>query len=71
LGVRPTAAERIAVAFLEQERSPQPPVQEENFRLQHAVNCRHQNKKKALITEHREYFNLVNAKKNQLDHSSF
>jgi len=33
----------IAAAFLGQERSPQPPRQEAQFRLRPAANCRHQN----------------------------
>jgi len=37
------ATEEIAVALLGQKRSLQSPWQETNFRLQPAVNCRHQN----------------------------
>jgi len=42
LGVRSTTTEWITVALLGQERSPQPPRQEANFRLRSAANCRHQ-----------------------------
>ena len=38
---RSTATEWIAVAFLGQECSPQPPRQEANFRLRPAANCDH------------------------------
>ena len=56
--VRSIATERsihsywvIAVAFLGQERSPQPPWQEAQFRLQPVVKCHHQNleNKKTLL----------------------
>ena len=46
LGVRSTGTERIAVALLRQERSPQSPQQEAQFWLRPAVNCRHQKKRK-------------------------
>jgi len=35
----------IAVALFGQERSPQPPRQEAQFRLRPAANCRHQKRK--------------------------
>ena len=51
LGVRFTATEWIAVALLGQERSPQPPWQEAQFRLRPAAHCRRQNKKKQQTNE--------------------
>jgi len=45
LDVRTKATEEIAVTLFGQERSPQPPRQDAQFRLGPAANCRHQNTK--------------------------
>jgi len=42
LGIPSTATELVAAALLGQERSPQPPRQEAQFRLRPAANCRRQ-----------------------------
>ena len=46
LGIRSTATEWITIATLGQDRSPQPPQQEANFRFRPVANCRNQNRLK-------------------------